>query len=110
MASVHESATQTPLEWNPSLQETKTQVPFVQVPVPFAYSVVQSTQPGPQHLLCPETQPSPARTYPGAQPVRRHAPAAPQPPVPLLYRVVQSAQAAPQHWSVSAAHDDPLAW
>lgn len=57
-----------------------------------------------------ETQTSPARTYPEAQPVSTHAPEAPQLPLPLLYRVVQSAQLLPQHWSVSGAHDDPLAW
>ena len=37
IASLHESATQAPpLEWNPALQETNTQVPFVQVPTPLA--------------------------------------------------------------------------
>jgi hypothetical protein len=37
IASLQESATQAPpLEWNPALQETNTQVPFVQVPTPLA--------------------------------------------------------------------------
>ena len=63
IASLHESATQAlPLLWKPALQETKTQVALLQVPTPFAYSVVQSTQPGPQHVLWLETQTSPART------------------------------------------------
>jgi hypothetical protein len=92
------------------LQETNTQVALLQVPTPFAYSVVQSMQPWPQHVLSLETHTSPARTYPGAHAVSVQLPDAPHAPVPLLYRVVQSAQDAPQHWFVSAAQDNPLVW
>jgi hypothetical protein len=108
--SVQESATQDPpLVWNPALQETNTQVALLQVPTPFAYSVVQSMQPWPQHVLSLETHTSPARTYPGAHPVSVQVPDAPHAPVPLLYRVVQSVQDTPQHWFVSAAQDNPRA-
>jgi len=50
--SVQESGTQDPPPtWNPALQETNTQVPPLQIPMPFAYTVVQSTQPDPQQVL-----------------------------------------------------------
>ena len=106
--SVQESGTQDPPPtWNPALQETNTQVPPLQIPMPFAYTVVQSTQPDPQQVLWLETQTFPTCTYPESQAVSVQAPAA-HAPVPWLNAVVQSAQANPQHWLVSAAHEDPV--
>jgi hypothetical protein len=51
--SEHESATQAvpPPTWYPALHETNTQLPELQLPTPFAYRVVQSTQPDPQQAF-----------------------------------------------------------
>jgi len=63
IASAQESATHEPLlKWKPVSQPTNTQVPELQVPTPFAYSLVQSTQPPPQQVLWAETQMPPDGT------------------------------------------------
>jgi hypothetical protein len=51
--SEHESAVQAvpPPAWYPALHETKTQLPELQLPTPFAYRVAQSTQPVPQQAF-----------------------------------------------------------
>ena len=55
--SVQESATHDPPPtWKPDRHDTNMQVPPLQVPTPFGYTVVQSTQPDPQQLLWLETQ------------------------------------------------------